>query len=159
MVFQQALGHGAIALIGAGNIVGAISAGYFGGFISKSYLLSSIYFTRAVVITLFIFMPMSNATIIIFALAMGLLWLSTVPLTSGLVGQIFGMQYMATLFGLVFLCHQLGAFLGAWLGGYYFDKTGSYDAVWYMSIALGIFAGLIHWPIKDQPVERLTAVG
>ncbi|MGB0844061.1 MAG: MFS transporter [Alphaproteobacteria bacterium] len=157
--FSVSIGAWAIALIGAGNIIGAISAGYLGSFISKSYLLSSIYISRAVVILLFIYMPMSTFTIIAFALIMGLLWLSTVPLTSGLVGQIFGMRYMATLFGLVFLYHQLGAFLGAWLGGYYFDKTGSYDAVWLMSIALGVFAAAIHWPIKDQPVERLTAVG
>src|SRR3546814_13225460 len=90
----------------------------------------------------------------LFAAAMGLLWLSTVPLTSGLVGQIFGLRYFATLFGVVFFGHQVGAFLGAWLGGYLFDLTGSYDGVWMIAIALGLFAALVHWPIADRPIVR-----
>jgi len=126
-----------------------------GGKYSKKYLLSFLYFARAVVIALFIMLPLSPLTVYLFSAAIGLLWLSTVPLTSGLVALMFGPRYMATLFGIVFFSHQIGAFLGVWLGGLLYDSTGSYQVVWWMGVALGILAGLIHWPIREQQVVRL----
>ncbi len=146
----------AIALIGLCNIVGSLVSGYIGGRYSKSHFLSLIYFARAIVITVFILVPASPLTVLVFAAAMGFLWLSTVPPTSGLVAVMFGPRYMATLFGFVFFSHQIGSFLGVWLGGYLYDTTGSYDAIWWMGIALGLFAAVIHWPIKEQPVARLA---
>lgn len=146
----------AIALIGLCNIAGSLISGYVGGRYSKSHFLSLIYFARAIVITIFILVPASPLTVLLFAAAMGFLWLSTVPPTSGLVAVMFGPRYMATLFGFVFFSHQIGSFLGVWLGGYLYDTTGSYDAIWWMGIALGLFAAVIHWPIKEQPVARLA---
>ena len=116
-------------------------------------------FARAVVIAIFILLPISEASVLAFSLAIGLLWLSTVPLTSGLVAQFFGTQHMAMLFGIVFFSHQVGAFLGVWMGGYLFDQTGSYDVVWWISIALGLLAAAIHWPIREQGVARLAQAG
>ncbi len=101
--------------------------------------------------------PVSDVSIIVFSAAMGVLWLSTVPLTSGLVAQMFGVRYMAMLFGFVFFSHQVGGFLGVWLGGVVFDATGSYDAIWWVSVALGVAAALLHWPINERPVARLAA--
>ena len=151
------LGAWALALIGLGNIVGSLISGYLGGRYSKRYLLSGLYLARAVVISIFVLAPISDASILVFSVAIGVLWLSTVPLTSGLVAQIFGVRYMATLFGFVFLSHQLGGFLGVWLGGYVFDATGSYDIVWWVSVALGLAAALLHMPIDERPVPRLAA--
>lgn len=148
------IGANALALVGLFNVVGSYSAGVLGGKFSKKYLLSMLYFGRGVVILAMILTPPSEIAIYVFAGAMGLLWLSTVPLTSGLVGQIFGTRHMSMLFGFVFFSHQIGAFLGAWLGGRLFDLSGSYDLMWWFSIALAIFAGLVHWPIREQQIAR-----
>ncbi len=150
-------GGASIALIGLFNIVGSLASGYIGGRFPKPMLLSLIYLARAAVIFVFLMSPASPLTVILFAGAMGLLWLSTIPPTSGLVAVMFGPRYMATLFGFVFLSHQLGSFLGIWLGGRLYDQTGSYDAIWWIGIALGIIAAIVHWPIKEQPVERLVS--
>ena len=109
------------------------------------------------IILILLLAPKSEALILAFAAALGLLWLSTVPLTSGLVAQMFGVRYMATLFGIVFLSHQLGSFLGVWLGGLLYDQTGSYDWVWWIAVALGVFAAIVHLPISERPVERVAA--
>jgi len=130
-----------------------------GGKYSKKYSLSSLYLARAVLIAALVFFPVSNLSVLVFASGMGFLWLGTVPLTSGLIGQIFGVRYLSTLFGIVFFSHQIGAFLGVWLGGYIFDVTGSYDIVWYLSVALGVLSALLHWPINEQPVARLALAG
>ncbi|MBP6819148.1 MAG: MFS transporter [Ferrovibrio sp.] len=147
-------GAWALALVGLANVIGSYTAGVLGGKHSKKYMLSFIYFARAIVITVFVLMPMTQTSVLIFAFFMGLLWLSTVPLTSGLVAQIFGPRYMATLFGIVFFSHQVGGFLGVWLGGRLFDLTGSYDIVWWISAALGIFSAIVHYPIDERPLVR-----
>ena len=152
-----ALGALALTLVGLANMIGSYLSGVLGGRYSKRYLLSFIYFARAVAFLVFILAPVTPVSVVVFAFVLGLLWLSTVPLTSGLVAQIFGPRYMATLFGIVFFSHQVGSFLGAWLGGYFYDLTGSYDVVWWASVALGVFSGLIHWPIDERPVARLGA--
>ena len=149
-------GAWALALIGLFNIIGSFAAGALGGTVSKKYLLSSIYAARAVVIALFVIVPVSELTVLLFAASIGLLWLSTVPLTSGLVGQIFGPRYLATLFSIVFFSHQIGSFLGIWLGGVVFDVTGSYNSVWWAGVALGVISALLHWPIDERPVSRLA---
>lgn len=149
-------GATAIALIGLFNIAGSLLSGYIGGRYSKPIFLSLIYFARAVVILIFIMLPATPVSVLVFSAVMGLLWLSTVPPTSGLVAVMFGPRYMATLFGFVFFSHQVGAFLGVWLGGRLFDETGSYTAVWWVAIALGVFAAIIHWPIEEKPVPRLA---
>jgi MFS family permease len=146
-----------IALIGLFNIIGSIAAGVLGGRLPKRYLLSTIYALRAVAIAAFMLAPMTPASALLFGAAMGVLWLSTVPLTSGLVALMFGVRYMATLFGFVFFSHQVGAFIGVWLGGVLYEQTGSYDVVWWLGVALGIFAALVHLPIRERPVERLAA--
>ncbi|MEW5421526.1 MFS transporter [Amorphus sp. 3PC139-8] len=151
------LGGWALALIGLFNIVGSLSAGAIGARFSKSYALSALYLARAAIILAFISFPVSPASVLLFAAGMGLLWLSTVPLTSGLVAVMFGPRYMATLFGFVFFSHQIGSFLGVWLGGRIYDQTGSYDLVWWISIGLGVFAALVHLPIRDAPAPRLAA--
>jgi predicted MFS family arabinose efflux permease len=155
MALSPAVGATALALIGFFNIIGSFLFGYLGGKFSKKKLLSLIYLARAVVIAVFISVPISNVSALLFGAMIGFLWLGTVPLTSALVGQIFGVQYLSTLFGIVFLSHQVGSFLGVWLGGYLFDLTGSYDVVWYIAVALGVFAALVHWPINERQVERL----
>jgi MFS family permease len=142
------VGAWALGLVGLFNVIGSLLAGYLGGRFPKKYLLSGLYFGRAVLMTGFVLSPPSEALVYVFAATMGLLWLSTVPLTSGLVADIFGPRYMTTLFGIVFLSHQIGGFLGAWLGGYVFDATGSYDIVWWISVGLGVFSGIVHWPIR-----------
>jgi len=153
-----ALGAAALALIGLGNIIGSLTCGVLGGRYPKKIVLAGLYLARSVVITLFILAPMSDLTILLFAGAIGMLWLGTVPLTSGLVAQIFGLRYMATLFGFVFFSHQLGSFLGAWLGGYVYDTTGSYDLVWWIAVALGVIAAILHLPIDDRSVVPAAAV-
>jgi predicted MFS family arabinose efflux permease len=147
----------ALALIGLFNIVGTYTAGWLGGRVSKKYALSFIYFARTVVFALFFWLPLTVFTVYAFAIALGLLWLSTVPLTNGLVAQIFGVRYLAMLSGFAFFSHQIGSFLGAWLGGKLFDTTGSYDVVWYLSMALGIVAGLLNLPIDERAVKRPAA--
>jgi MFS family permease len=144
-----------LALVGLFNVIGSYSAGVLGGRFSKKYCLTLLYAARSVLILVFILVPLSVASALIFSAIMGLLWLSTVPLTSGLVAQIFGPRYMATLFGIVFLSHQVGSFLGVWLGGYLYDAYGSYDLIWWLSIALGLIAALLHWPIDERTVARL----
>jgi predicted MFS family arabinose efflux permease len=150
-----AVGAWSLALVGLFNVAGSYLAGVAGGVWRKKYLLSLIYLGRAVVIALFMALPKNEIVVLSFAAAMGLLWLSTVPLTSGLVAQIFGPRHMATLFGIVFLSHQVGSFLGGWLGGVAFDRTGSYDVMWIISILLGVAAAVLHMPIGDRPVARL----
>jgi MFS family permease len=145
------LGAMALALIGLGNIASTIGGGYLGGRYRKKYILGALYLGRAIVMSLFLLAPVNQVTVALFALSLGTLWLGTVPLTSGLVAEIFGMRYLATLFGIVFFSHQVGAFCGAWFGGYIYDLSGSYDIVWYISIALGLASAALHMPIQDQP--------
>ena len=144
-----------LALVGLCNVIGSYVAGVLGGRFSKRYCLSALYAARSVLILAFIALPLSAASALTFSALIGLLWLSTVPPTSGLVAQIFGPRYMATLFGIVFLSHQIGSFLGIWLGGYLYDAYGSYDVIWWLSIALGLVAALLHWPIDERAVPRL----
>ena len=146
------LGAVALALIGLGNMIGSFTCGVLGGRFPKKFVLSGLYLGRSAVITVFVLTPVSDLSIMLFSAAIGMLWLGTVPLTSGLVAQIFGLRYMAMLFGFVFLSHQLGSFLGAWLGGYVYDATGSYEPVWWTAVALGIVASVLHWPIDDRPL-------
>ncbi len=152
-----AVGATALALIGLFNIAGSFVAGYLGGRFSKKYLLSGIYTLRAVIIALFLVLPVSPLTVYLFAAGIGFLWLGTVPLTNGLVAQIFGVRFVSMLFGIVFLSHQIGSFTGVWLGGYLFDATGSYDLVWIGSIALGVIAAILNLPIDERPVVRVEA--
>jgi len=147
----------ALALIGLFNIVGTYTTGLLGSRMPKRYILSFIYFGRAAVIALFILLPLTVWSVYAFAVALGLLWLSTVPPTNGIVAQIFGVRYLAMLSGFTFFSHQIGSFLGAWLGGKLYDTTGSYDIVWYLSIALGVVAGLINLPIDERAIERPVA--
>jgi predicted MFS family arabinose efflux permease len=144
----------ALALIGLFNIIGTYTTGWLGSRMPKRYILSFIYFGRAVVIALFVFLPLSLWTVYAFAVALGLLWLSTIPPTNGIVAQIFGVRFLAMLSGFTFFSHQIGSFLGAWLGGKLYDATGSYDLVWYLSIALGVLAGLINLPIDEREIKR-----
>ena len=145
----------ALALIGLFNVIGSYYWGSMGAYYTKKNLLSLIYLLRAVVIAIFLLIPISPISVYLFAAGIGLLWLGTVPLTSAVVAQIFGVKYLSMLSGFVFLSHQLGSFVGAWLGGYLFDKTGSYQLVWIIAIALSILAALANWPIDERPVERL----
>lgn len=144
-----------LALIGLFNIVGTYTAGYLGGFLSKKYLLSGLYLARSIIIISFLALPISPPVVYGFAILMGLLWLATVPLTNGLVAQIFGVKHLSMLSGFVFFSHQMGSFLGVWAGGFLFDKTGSYDVVWMIAIALGVMAMLANLPIDEREVKRL----
>ena len=146
-----------IAFIGLFNIIGSVTAGILGSKLPRRYLLAAIYFLRTVAITGFLLVPVTPTSALVFGAAMGVLWLSTVPLTSGLVALMFGVRYMATLFGFVFFSHQVGAAVGVWLGGLLYEQTGSYDVVWWLGAALGIVAGLVNLPIREQPVQRLAA--
>jgi len=152
--FDPLVGATALSLVGGFNIIGGLLAGYLGGRYRKKYLLSGIYLARAVVIALFLIGPKTEIAVWMFGASLGILWLATVPLTSGLVGDVFGARYLATLFGFVMFSHQIGAFLGAWLGGLSYDLTGSYTAVWIMAIVLGLLAAVLHWPISDRPVSE-----
>lgn len=144
----------ALAVIAVGNAVGSSISGWLGGFLRKKYILSSIYFGRALLFAAFISVPISETSVLVFSLLLGMLWLSTVPLTSALVAQVFGPRYMATLYAFVYLSHQLGSFVGVWAGGRVFDSTGSYDGVWWMTVALGLVAAALHLPIDDRPIAR-----
>jgi predicted MFS family arabinose efflux permease len=146
-----------IGIIGLGNIVGSYASGVLGGRHSKRWLLTAIYGLRAVAIALFVLLPTTPLSVVLFAGAMGLLWLSTVPPTSGLVAVMFGTRYLAMLFGIVFFSHQVGSFLGIWLGGLFYEAFGSYNAVWWMGVALGVFAALVHMPIIEEPAEQFAA--
>ncbi len=149
------IGAQVLALVGLFNILGSYVFGRAGDFLRQKYVLSALYTARSAVIALFLFVPLSHASALLFAGAMGFLWLGTVPLTSGIVGRIFGIRYLSMLYGIVFLSHQVGSFFGAWMAGLIFDATGSYNIAWGISIALGLFAGLVHLPIADAPVKRL----
>ena len=143
-----------LALIGFFNIFGTIGMGFLASKYSKKILLSILYFSRGVILILFLFLPASTFTALSFGVLFGILWLATIPPTNGIVAQIFGTKYLATLFGIVFFSHQVGSFLGAYLGGYFFDTYGSYDYAWYLSIILSVFAGFVHLPIDERPVLR-----
>ena len=151
------LGAVAISLIGLANVVGSITAGWLGKTYTKKYLLSAIYAGRTIVAALFIMLPMTPLTVILFSVSMGALWLATVPLTSGLVAHIYGLRYMGTLYGIVFLSHQLGSFLGVWLGGRMYDAYGSYTAVRWIGVAIGAFSALIHLPIRERRMSWVPA--
>ena len=151
------LGATALALIGGFNIVGCILWGLAGDRYSKKMLLASIYSLRALAMTIFLLLPVSSTSVILFSAAMGLTWLGTVPLTTGVVVQVFGTQFMATLVGFTFLGHQIGSFLGIWLGGVVFDITGSYEAIFWGGVVLGVIATAVHFPLNDKPVARLVA--
>ena len=153
-----ALGAAAIATIGLFNLFGTLAAGRLGDRYRMKYLLSAIYFMRSLVMIVFLISPVSQVSVIVFSGAMGLLWLSTVPLTTGLIAHIFGPRYMATLAAIAFLSHQIGSFLGVWMGGLSFDLTGTYDPVWIFAIIAGFVATLIHLPIHDSPIVRVTEV-
>ena len=144
----------ALALIGLFNVFGTYAAGSLGAWLPKRFLLSGIYTLRSVAIVAFLLAPLTPWSVYLFSAVMGLLWLSTVPLTNGLVAQIFGVQYLSMLGGFVFLSHQVGSFLGVWLGGKLYDATGSYDVVWWIAVALGVFAALINLPIRETAVHR-----
>jgi MFS family permease len=150
------VGPFALSVVGIANIVGTFVAGKSGQWVEKRQGLSLIYFGRAVLFLGFIFLPLTPATVIIICGLLGLLWLATIPLTSGLVATFFGTTWMSMLFGFVFLSHQVGSFLGVWLGGRLFDMTGSYNAMWWISVALGVVAALLNWPISERPVARLA---
>jgi len=148
----------ALALIGLFNVVGTYAAGSLGEHMPKKYILSAIYALRAVAITAFISMPLTPWSVYIFAAVMGTLWLSTVPPTNAVIAQIFGVKYLSMLGGFVFLSHQCGSFLGAWLGGRLYNMTGTYDAVWWIAVALGVFAALVNLPVKEQAIVRAQPV-
>ncbi|MBD9630681.1 MFS transporter [Pseudomonas sp. PDM19] len=148
------VGTTVLALVGLFNVFGTYLAGWLGGRMSKPRLLTGLYLLRAVVIVAFIWAPLSVWTAYAFGIAMGLLWLSTVPLTNGTVATLFGVRNLSMLGGITFLFHQIGAFLGGWLGGYVYDHTGNYDLVWQVSILLSLLAGLLNWPVRERPVDR-----
>jgi len=147
----------ALALIGLFNVFGTYAAGALGQRMPKKNILAGIYFARALVIAIFIAAPLTPLSVYIFSAVMGTLWLSTVPPTNAAVAQIFGIQHLSMLSGFIFFSHQIGSFMGVWLGGYLYDRTGSYDIVWYLSIALGIFAGLVNLPVRETPIVRTPA--
>ena len=149
------VGTTVLALVGLFNIFGTYGAGWLGGRISKPRLLSALYLTRALVIAVFVLTPLTAWSAYAFGIAMGLLWLSTVPLTNGTVATLFGVRNLSMLGGIVFLFHQLGAFMGGWLGGYLYDRTGSYELVWQIAILLSLLAAALNWPVREQPVARL----
>ena len=153
----SALGAVAISLIGIANIGGTLLAGKLGKHYPKKYLLAGIYTGRTIVAALFIIMPITPTSVILFSIAMGSLWLATIPLTSGLVAHIYGLRYMGTLYGIVFLSHQLGSFLGVWLGGRLYDVYGDYTVVWWIGVAVGAFSAIIHLPIRERPLVAQPA--
>ncbi|WP_118133334.1 MFS transporter [Oceanicella sp. SM1341] len=148
----SALGAFSIAVIGAFNVVGTLLAGWLGRFYPRKYLLAIIYTLRTLVAVAFILLPMTPFTVLAFSAGMGLLWLATVPLTSGLVAHLYGLRYMATLYGVIFLSHQIGGFLGVWLGGTLYDRYGSYDVVWWVGIGVGAFSAIVHLPVREKPL-------
>ncbi|WP_137919618.1 MFS transporter [Hydrogenophaga sp. 2FB] len=144
----------ALALIGLFNVIGTYAAGALGQRLAKRHILAFIYFARAAVIAVFLIVPLSPMSVYVFSAVMGMLWLSTVPPTNAVVAQIFGVAHMSMLGGFIFFSHQIGSFMGVWLGGVLYDQTGSYDIVWYLAIALGVFAGLINLPVRETPIAR-----
>ncbi|MBL3562970.1 MFS transporter [Rhodovulum sulfidophilum] len=153
----SALGAVAISVIGLFNILGTVTAGWLGNRYSRKYLLAGIYTARTVAAAAFILMPITPGTVLVFSMVMGALWLATVPLTSGLVAHIYGLRYMGTLYGFVFLSHQIGGFLGVWLGGRLYDLYGNYDLVWWVGVGVGAFSALVHLPIRETPIPARAA--
>ena len=148
------LGALSIALIGLFNIIGSIAAGAMGKYYTKKYLLSTIYAGRTIAAIAFIMLPITPTSVVVFSIVMGSLWLATVPLTSGIIGYIYGLKFMGTLYGIVFLSHQIGSFVGVWLGGLFYDIYGSYDIVWWVGIGVGAFSAIIHLPVKEKPLAE-----
>ncbi|MDH3631289.1 MAG: MFS transporter [Gammaproteobacteria bacterium] len=144
----------AVSLIGFFNIIGSLASGIIGQHYSKPIFLSLIYITRSIAFTVFLLTPASPTTVVVFSIVIGILWLSTVAPTNALVSVMFGTRYLGMLGGIVFFSHQVGSFLGVWMGGFLYDATGSYDVVWWLGVALGIFAAIVHWPIREEPVQR-----
>lgn len=153
----SALGAVAISLIGAANVGGTLLAGWAGKRYSKKYLLAGIYTGRTIIAAIFILMPITPLSVIIFSVAMGSLWLATVPLTSGLIAHIYGLRYMGTLYGIIFFSHQLGSFVGVWLGGRMYDAYGTYTTVWWIGVAVGAFSTIVHLPVREKPVGLAAA--
>lgn len=152
----SALGAVAISLIGAANVGGTLLAGWAGKRYSKKYLLAGIYTGRTIAAALFIMMPITPMSVIVFSVVMGSMWLATVPLTSGLVAHLYGLRYMGTLYGIVFFSHQLGSFLGVWLGGRMYDMYGDYTLVWWIGVGIGAFSAIVHLPIRENPKDAIT---
>ncbi len=150
----ESLGALSMALIGLFNIIGSLGAGALGKNFTKKYLLSIIYTGRTIAAILFIVLPITPLSVAIFSMIMGALWLATVPLTSGIIGHIYGLKFMGTLYGIVFLSHQIGSFVGVWLGGLFYDIYGSYDVVWWVGIGVGAFSAIIHLPVKEIPMAE-----
>lgn len=153
----SALGAVSISLIGAANVGGTLLAGWAGKRYSKKYLLAGIYTGRTIIAAIFILMPITPLSVIIFSVAMGSLWLATVPLTSGLIAHIYGLRYMGTLYGIIFFSHQLGSFVGVWLGGRMYDAYGTYTTVWWIGVAVGAFSAVVHLPVRERPVRLAPA--
>ena len=154
--FEAWTAFGILSLIGLFNIFGTLTFGYLSGKYSKKILLSILYFSRGIVLILFLILPTSTYVALGFGILYGYLWLSTIPPTNGIISQVFGTKYLAMLYGVVFFSHQIGSFFGAYLGGYFFDQYGSYDYAWYLSIALSFFATIVHLPIDEKPLPRLA---
>ncbi len=148
----SALGAAAISLIGLANIAGTVMAGWLGNHYPKKYLLTLIYTGRTLAAAVFILLPITPASVIVFSVVMGALWLATVPLTSGLIAHIYGLRYMATLYGIIFFSHQLGGFAGVWLGGLLYDEYGNYDLVWWIGVGVGAFSAVVHLPVREAPL-------
>lgn len=154
----SSLGAITISLIGLANIIGTLGAGWLGAHYSRKWVLTIIYALRAIFTIIFLMLPFTPFNIIWFSLVMGFLWLATVPLTSGLIGHIYGLRYMATLYGIIFFSHQLGGFIGVWLGGFLYDRTGNYDMVWWIGVGIATFSAIVHVPINEIPLnQRLRA--
>ena len=146
-----------VAVIGLANIAGTVTAGWLGKRYTRKYLLAAIYTGRTIAAAVFILLPITPASVLIFSLVMGALWLATVPLTSGLVAHIYGLRYMGTLYGFVFLSHQIGGFLGVWLGGRMYDLTGDYTLVWWIGVGVGAFSAIVHLPVRERPHPATAA--
>ncbi|WP_295080845.1 MFS transporter [Tabrizicola sp.] len=153
----SALGAAAIAVIGVANIGGSVLSGWLGGLFPKKYLLAAIYTGRTLASAIFILLPMTPTSVLVYSAVMGSLWLATVPLTSGLVAQIYGVRYMGTLYGFVFLSHQIGSFLGVWLGGRMYDLNGDYTLVWWIGVGVGAFSAIVHLPIRERQMVAQAA--
>ncbi|MDP3195846.1 MFS transporter [Tabrizicola sp.] len=153
----SALGAAAIAVIGVANIGGSVLSGWLGGHFPKKYLLAAIYTGRTLASAIFILLPMTPTSVLVYSAVMGALWLATVPLTSGLVAQIYGVRYMGTLYGFVFLSHQIGSFLGVWLGGRMYDLNGDYTLVWWIGVGVGAFSAIVHLPIRERQMVAQPA--
>ncbi len=153
----SALGAAAVAVIGIANIGGSVLSGWLGGHFPKKYLLAAVYTGRTLASAIFILLPMTPASVLIYSVVMGSLWLATVPLTSGLVAQLYGVRYMGTLYGFVFLSHQIGSFLGVWLGGRMYDLNGDYTLVWWIGVGVGAFSAIVHLPIRERTLQAVPA--